>query len=95
MNDRIWRHYGVPRRALDRPGRTGYCKTSRGDSGENNMLDLYAVEGDLPMTPIENITMVQQRDAVEAARRWGFVCAMARTWNTAEDKGGELWHVYR
>ncbi len=58
------------------------------------MLDLYAVEGDLPMTPIENITMVQQRDAVEAARRWGFVCAMAWTWKTADDKGGELWHVY-
>jgi hypothetical protein len=58
------------------------------------MLDPYAAEGDLPMTPIENITMVQQRDTAEAARCWGFVCAMARTWKTAEDKGGELWHGY-
>ena len=31
----------------------------------------------LTMTPIENITMVQQRDTADAARRWGFVCAMA------------------
>jgi hypothetical protein len=46
MNDRMRQHCGVPRRALDRLGRTEYCKTSRGDSGENNVLALYAAEGD-------------------------------------------------
>jgi len=30
--------------------------------------------------------MVQQRAIDDAARRWGFVCAMARTWKTVEDK---------
>jgi len=30
--------------------------------------------------------MVLKRDADDAARRWGFVCALARTWKTAEGK---------
>jgi hypothetical protein len=34
----------------------------------------------------ENIKMVQQRDAKDTARRWGFVFALARTWKTVEDK---------
>ena len=51
-------HCGVPRRALDRPGRTGYCKTSRGDSGETDVLDLYAVEGDAAYGVQENIMMI-------------------------------------
>jgi hypothetical protein len=30
--------------------------------------------------------MVSKRDAEEPARRWGFVFAIARTWQTVEDK---------
>ena len=30
--------------------------------------------------------MVQERDKADAARRWGFVFAIARTWKTVEDK---------
>ncbi len=41
---------------------------------------LYALKGE------GNIKMVQQRDAQDAARRWGFVFAIARTWKTVEDK---------
>lgn len=44
------------------------------------------VEGDAAYGSYGNITMVQQRDAADTALRWGFVFAMARTWNTGEDK---------
>jgi Transposase DDE domain len=44
------------------------------------------VEGDAAYGSHENIKMVQQRDADDAARRWGFVFAIARTWKTVEDK---------
>jgi hypothetical protein len=30
--------------------------------------------------------MVQDRDNADAARRWGFVFAIARTWKTVDDK---------
>jgi hypothetical protein len=30
--------------------------------------------------------MVKARDTADTARRWGFVCAMARTWKTVEEK---------
>src|SRR6266568_1896715 len=44
------------------------------------------VEGDAAYGSQENIKMVQQRDIDDAARRWGFVFAIARTWKTVEDK---------
>jgi DDE family transposase len=44
------------------------------------------VEGDAAYGSQENITMVQQRDIDDAARRWGFVFAIARTWKTVEEK---------
>jgi hypothetical protein len=44
------------------------------------------VEGDAAYGSHENIKMVQPRDADDAARRWGFVFAIARTWKTVEDK---------
>ena len=44
------------------------------------------VEGDAAYGSRENIQMVLTRDAEDAARRWGFVFALARTWKTAEGK---------
>jgi len=44
------------------------------------------VEGDAAYGSQEHRQMVQQRDADDAARRWGFVFAMARTWKTVEEK---------
>ena len=44
------------------------------------------VEGDAAYGSQENIKMVQRRDADDAARRWGVVFAMARTWKTVEGK---------
>jgi Transposase DDE domain len=44
------------------------------------------VEGDAAYGSRENIQMVLKRDAEDAARRWGFVFALARTWKTAEGK---------
>jgi hypothetical protein len=44
------------------------------------------VEGDAAYGSHENIRMVQQRAAADAARRWGFVFAIARTWKTVEEK---------
>jgi hypothetical protein len=44
------------------------------------------VEGDAAYGSQENITMVQQRDIDDAARRWGFVFAIARPWKTVEEK---------
>jgi Transposase DDE domain len=43
------------------------------------------VEGEAAYGSHETIKMVQQRDADDAARRWGFVFAIARTWKTVED----------
>jgi hypothetical protein len=42
--------------------------------------------GDAAYGSQENMKMVMQRDADDPARRWGFVCAIARTWKTVEDK---------
>ena len=44
------------------------------------------VEGDAAYGSSENMQMVLQRDTDEPARRWGFVFAIARTWQTVEDK---------
>ena len=44
------------------------------------------VEGDAAYGSQENMQMVMQRDTADAARRWGFVFAIARTWKTVEDK---------
>ena len=44
------------------------------------------VVGDAASGSQDNIKMVMQRDADDPARRWGFVCALARTWKTVEDK---------
>jgi hypothetical protein len=44
------------------------------------------VEGDAAYGSQENMQMVLKRDADDPARRWGFVCAIARTWKTVEDK---------
>jgi hypothetical protein len=43
-------------------------------------------EGDAAYGSRENIPMVLKRDADDAARCWGFVLALARTWKTAEGK---------
>src|SRR5262249_16974509 len=44
------------------------------------------VEGDAADGSTENRQMVRERDAADPARRWGCVCAIARTWQTAEGK---------
>ena len=44
------------------------------------------VEGDAAYGSQDHSKRVQQRDADDAARRWGFVCAMARPWKTVEEK---------
>ena len=45
----------------------------------------------------ENRQMVRKRDAADPARRWGLVCALARTWHTVEEKAIKDWvtHVPR
>ena len=44
------------------------------------------VEGDAASGAQDTMQMVLQRDTAAPARRWGLVCAMARTWKTVEDK---------
>jgi hypothetical protein len=44
------------------------------------------VEGDAASGSQEHRPMVLKRDADDPARRWGFVFAMARTWQTVEGK---------
>ena len=44
------------------------------------------VEGDAASGSQDNRKMVMQRDAADPVRRWGFVCAIARTCKTGEDK---------
>jgi hypothetical protein len=44
------------------------------------------VTGDAAYGSRDNMKMVQQRDAEDLTRRWGFVFAIARTWKTVEDK---------
>jgi hypothetical protein len=47
---------------------------------------LVIVGGDAAYGSKANIRMVQDRDKTDAARRWAFVFAIARTWKTVEDK---------
>jgi hypothetical protein len=47
---------------------------------------LVIVGGDAAYGAKANIRMVQDRDKADAARRWAFVFAIARTWKTVEDK---------
>ncbi len=47
---------------------------------------LVIVGGDAAYGSKANRRMVQDRDKAEAARRWGFVFAIARTWKTVEDQ---------
>jgi hypothetical protein len=42
--------------------------------------------GDAAYGSKANMRMVQARDKADAARRWGFVFAIARTWKTVEEK---------
>jgi hypothetical protein len=44
------------------------------------------VTGDAAYGSQENMQMVLKGDADDPVRRWGFVCALARTWKTVEDK---------
>ena len=44
------------------------------------------VEGDAAYGSQDNMKMVQQRDADDPDRTWGFVFAIARTWKTVEGK---------
>lgn len=44
------------------------------------------VEGDAAYGSQDNMKMVQQRDADDLDRTWGFVFAIARTWKTVEGK---------
>src|SRR5262249_2629449 len=47
---------------------------------------LVIVGGDAAYGSQANIRMVQDRDKADAARRWAFVFAIARTWKTVENK---------
>jgi Transposase DDE domain len=47
---------------------------------------LVVVGGDAAYGSKANMRMVQDRDKADAARRWGFVFAIARTWKTVEEK---------
>ena len=47
---------------------------------------LVVVGGDAAYGSQANMQMVQGRDQADAARRWGFVFAIARTWKTVEEK---------
>jgi hypothetical protein len=44
------------------------------------------VEGDAAYGSHDNMQMVQQRDAADPQRTWGFLFAIARTWKTVEGK---------
>jgi hypothetical protein len=54
-------------------------------------------EGDAAYGSQDNRKMVMKRDADDPARRWGLVCAIARTWKTVEAKAIKDWvtHVPR
>ena len=47
---------------------------------------LVIVGGDAASGSKANIRMVQDRDKADAARRWSFVFAIARTWKTVEEQ---------
>lgn len=51
-----------------------------------NWAKRIIVEGDAAYGSQDNMKLVMHRDADDAARRWGFVFAIARTWKTVEDK---------
>jgi hypothetical protein len=47
---------------------------------------LVIVGGDAAYGSQANMRMVQDQDKADAARRWGFVFAIARTWKTVDEK---------
>ena len=47
---------------------------------------LVVVGGDAAYGSQANMRMVQERDQADAAHRWGFVFAIARTWKTVDEK---------
>jgi hypothetical protein len=47
---------------------------------------LVMVGGDAAYGSKAHMRMVQDRDKADGARRWGLVCAIARTWQTVEGK---------
>jgi hypothetical protein len=46
---------------------------------------LVVVGGDAAYGSKANMAMVKDRDKTDTVRRWGFVCAIARTWKTVEE----------
>jgi hypothetical protein len=47
---------------------------------------LVIVGGDAASGSKANMAMVKARDKADTTRRWGFVCAIARTWKTVAEK---------
>jgi len=47
---------------------------------------LVIVGGDAASGSKANMAMVKARDKADTTRRWGFVCAIARTWKTVEEQ---------
>jgi hypothetical protein len=51
-----------------------------------NWAKVVMVVGDAAFAAKDNMKLVQARDKADSQRRWGFVFAIARTWNMADGK---------
>jgi hypothetical protein len=76
----------VPKRHTDYRSENALLREMVGEFVPPHWAQLVSVGGDAASGSKANIRMVQERDKADAARRWGFVFAIARTWKTAEDK---------
>jgi hypothetical protein len=89
-----WESYRVPVgfRLILPKRHAGYCSENTlfremvSEFVPPSWAKLVIVGGDAAYGSKANMLMVQDRDKVDPARRWGFVFAITRTWKTVEEK---------
>ena len=76
----------LPKRHVGYRRAKALCRAMVGAFVPPRWAKLVIVGGDAASGSKANRRMVQDRDKVDPARRWGFVFALARTWQTVEEK---------
>jgi hypothetical protein len=76
----------VPKRHADYRSENALFREMVGEFVPPPWAKLVIVGGDAAYGSKANMRMVQDRDTADAARRWGFVFAITRTWKTVEEK---------
>src|SRR3989475_4541540 len=76
----------LPKRSAGYSSENALFREMVGEFEPPRWAKLVIVGGDAAYGSKANMRMVQDRDKADAARRWGFVFAIARTWKTVEEQ---------